>query len=79
MAASPPASPPTSPGPSLEAADELLLLSPAAHPELVRDDVAGVDPALRAGPAQRVRRRPGMATVPQSLWGVPLPAAPGQH
>lgn len=41
---------PGSPGPSLEVPDELLLLSPFAHPEFVADDVAGMDPALGTGP-----------------------------
>ncbi|KAK2087838.1 hypothetical protein P7K49_033745 [Saguinus oedipus] len=37
------------PGPSLNVPDELLLLSPLAHPELVGDDVAGMDTALGTG------------------------------
>lgn len=43
---------PASPGPSLEVPDELLLLSPLAHPEFVGDDVAGMDTALGTGPAE---------------------------
>ena len=46
------APPPALPGPSLEVPDELLLLSPLAHPEPVGDDVAGVDTALGTGPAK---------------------------
>lgn len=43
---------PASPGPSLEVPDKLLFLSPFAHPELMGDDVAGMDTALGTGPVR---------------------------
>lgn len=65
---------PALPGPSPEVPDELLLLSPLAHPEPVGDDVAGLDPALGAGPAKRENSRSSqLAPKPTPLWGAQPP------
>ena len=61
---------PASPGPSLEVPDELLLLSPLAHPEFVGDDVAGMDTALGTGPAKAGWEN---SHKPSPLRGVSLP------
>lgn len=67
---------PASPGPSLEVPDELLLLSPLAHPELVGNDVAGMDPALGTGPAEGGR----IVTSPHFSEGFPsLPVGSPCH